>query len=297
MKFKVYADPDAVAHKAAAIIAAEARNAVVARGQGESVWNGWFFITVLKAFAELAEGRGDAARAVWCRERAEALRAALEAHAWDGAWYRRAYFDDGTPLGSAQNDECRIDSMPQTWAVISGAVDPARAARAMAAVEESLVHPGDRLIQLFDPPFDKGALQPSYIKGYVPGILENGGQYTHAATWVVLVPALEGRGDRALELWNLINPVYHAATPAGAEHYESSPMWFARTFTAPRRTRAAVVGPGIPARAAGCTASPWRRSSGSASPVIRFASSRAFPRAGRAMRSPSATGLRRIGST
>jgi cellobiose phosphorylase len=198
-------------------------NAVGAGGQGESVWNGWFFITVLKAFAELAEGRGDAARAVWCRERAEALRAALEAHAWDGAWYRRAYFDDGTPLGSAQNDECRIDSMPQTWAVISGAADPARAARAMAAVEENLVHPGDRLIQLFDPPFDKGALQPGYIKGYVPGIRENGGQYTHAATWVVLATALQGRGDRALELWNLINPVYHAATPAGAEHYEVEP--------------------------------------------------------------------------
>jgi cellobiose phosphorylase len=198
-------------------------NAVGAGGQGESVWNGWFFLTVLKAFAELAEGRGDAARAVWCRERAEALRAALETHAWDGAWYRRAYFDDGTPLGSAQNDECLIDSMPQTWAVISGAADPARAARAMAAAEENLVHPGDRLIQLFDPPFDKGTLQPGYIKGYVPGIRENGGQYTHAATWVVLATALQGRGDRALELWNLINPVYHAATPATVEHYKVEP--------------------------------------------------------------------------
>jgi cellobiose phosphorylase len=198
-------------------------NAVGAGGQGESVWNGWFFLTVLKAFAGLAEGRGDAARAVWCRERADALRSALEAHAWDGAWYLRAYFDDGTPLGSAQNDECRIDSMPQTWAVISGAADPARAARAMAAAEENLVHPGDRLIQLFDPPFDKGALQPGYIKGYVPGIRENGGQYTHAATWVVLATALQGRGDRALELWNLINPVYHTATPAAVEHYKVEP--------------------------------------------------------------------------
>jgi cellobiose phosphorylase len=198
-------------------------NAVGAGGQGESVWNGWFFLTVLKAFAGLAERRGDAARVAWCRERAEALRAALEAHAWDGAWYRRAYFDDGAPLGSAQNDECRIDSMPQTWAVISGAADPARAARAMAAAEENLVHTGDRLIQLFDPPFDKGALQPGYIKGYVPGIRENGGQYTHAATWVVLATALQGRGDRALELWNLINPVYHAATPAAVEHYKVEP--------------------------------------------------------------------------
>jgi cellobiose phosphorylase len=198
-------------------------NAVGARGQGESVWNGWFFVTVLKAFAELAEGRGDAARDAWCRERAEVLRAALEAHAWDGAWYRRAYFDDGTPLGSAQNDECRIDAIPQAWAVISGAADPARAAQAMAAVEERLVRSGDRLIQLFDPPFDKGTLQPGYVKGYVPGIRENGGQYTHAATWVVLATALQGRGDRALELWNLINPVYHAATPAAAEHYKVEP--------------------------------------------------------------------------
>jgi cellobiose phosphorylase len=198
-------------------------NAVGAGGQGESVWNGWFFVTVLKLFAGLAEGRGDAARAAWCRERAEALRAALEAHAWDGAWYRRAYFDDGTPLGSAQNDECRIDAIPQAWAVISGAADPARAARAMAAVEEYLVRPGDQLIQLFDPPFDKGTLQPGYVKGYVPGIRENGGQYTHAATWVVLATALQGRGDRALELWNLINPVYHAATPAAVEHYKVEP--------------------------------------------------------------------------
>ena len=113
--------------------------------------------------------------------------------------------------------------MPQTWAVISGAADPVRAARAVAAAEENLVHPGDRLIQLFDPPFDKGALQPGYIKGYVPGIRENGGQYTHAATWVVLATALQGRGDRALELWNLINPVYHAATPAAVEHYKVEP--------------------------------------------------------------------------
>jgi cellobiose phosphorylase len=198
-------------------------NKVGVGGKGESVWNGWFFVTVLKAFAGLAERRGDAARAAWCRERAEDLRAALEAHAWDGAWYRRAYFDDGTPLGSAQNDECQIDAIPQAWAVISGAADPVRAAQAMAAVEERLVRPGDRLIQLFDPPFDKGRLQPGYIKGYVPGIRENGGQYTHAATWVVLATALQGRGDRALELWNLINPIYHAASPAEVEHYKVEP--------------------------------------------------------------------------
>jgi cellobiose phosphorylase len=198
-------------------------NKVGADGKGESVWNGWFFITVLKAFAELAGRRGDTARAGWCQERAEALRAALEAGAWDGDWYRRAYFDDGTPLGSAQNDECQIDAIPQAWAVISGAADPERARRAMAAVEERLVRPEGKLIQLFDPPFDAGTLQPGYIKGYVPGIRENGGQYTHAAAWVVLAAARQGRGDRALELWNMLNPIHHAATPAEVERYKVEP--------------------------------------------------------------------------
>src|SRR5262249_30190904 len=161
-------------------------------------WNGWFFLSVLRAFAGTAERHGDKGRAVWCRERAEALREALEANAWDGAWYRRAYFDDGTPLGSSQNDECQIDAIPQAWAVISGVANRARARRAMKAVQERLVRPDDRLIQLFDPPFDKGVLHPGYIKGYVPGIRENGGQYTHAAAWVVLATALQGDGDQAL---------------------------------------------------------------------------------------------------
>jgi cellobiose phosphorylase len=198
-------------------------NRVGALGKGESVWNGWFFITVLNAFAELAGRRGDTDRVAWCQERVEHLRAALEAGAWDGAWYRRAYFDDGTPLGSAQNTECQIDALPQSWAVISGAADRSRADRAMASVEERLVRPDARLIQLFDPPFDHGALQPGYIKGYVPGIRENGGQYTHGATWVVLATALQGRGDRALELWNLINPIYHALAPADVQRYKVEP--------------------------------------------------------------------------
>ena len=198
-------------------------NKVGAHGMGESVWNGWFFITVLKAFAELAAGRSAAPRTVWCRERAESLRAALEAHAWDGSWYRRAYFDDGTPLGSAQNDECQITAIPQAWAVISGAGDPARSTQAMAAVQDRLVHGDSKLIQLLDPPFDKGTLKPGYIKGYVPGIRENGGQYTHAATWVVLATALQGRGDQALQLWNLLNPIYHATTPAEVALYKVEP--------------------------------------------------------------------------
>jgi len=198
-------------------------NKVGAEGTGESVWNGWFFVSVLTNFAELAQQRGQAADADWCREGAEQLRQAVEASAWDGAWYRRAYFDDGTPLGSAQNDECQIDALPQTWAVISGAGNPARAQSAMDAVQQRLVRTDDRLIQLFDPPFDHGVLQPGYIKGYVPGIRENGGQYTHAATWVVLATALQGHGDRAMELWNLINPIYHAMTARAVQRYKVEP--------------------------------------------------------------------------
>jgi cellobiose phosphorylase len=198
-------------------------NNVGSHGRGESVWNGWFFVTVLNAFAELAERRSQADDAQWCRERAEQLRVALEAYAWDGAWYRRAYFDDGTPLGSAQNDECQIDAIPQAWAVISGVAKATRTRSAMDAVQQRLVRSGDKLIQLFDPPFDKGTLQPGYIKGYVPGIRENGGQYTHAATWVALATALQGRGDRAMELWNLINPVYHATTAKEVQHYKVEP--------------------------------------------------------------------------
>jgi cellobiose phosphorylase len=198
-------------------------NKVGAHGKGESVWNGWFILAVLKAFAELADQRGDAARAAWCRERAENLRVALEAHAWDGHWYRRAYFDDGTPLGSASNDECQIDALPQAWSVISGAGDPERSRQAMASVDERLVDSAGKLIRLFTPPFDQGALEPGYIKGYVPGIRENGGQYTHGVTWVVLATALQGRGDRAFELWSLLNPINHARTPAEVAHYKVEP--------------------------------------------------------------------------
>ena len=198
-------------------------NKVGVHGKGESVWNAWFFVTVLNGFADLAEHHSQPDDANWCRERAEHLRFALEANAWDGAWYRRAYFDDGTPLGSAVNDECQIDALPQAWAVISGVANPERAQSAMDAVQNRLVRLGDKVIQLFDPPFDKGSLQPGYIKGYVPGIRENGGQYTHAAVWVALATALQGSGDRAVKLWNLINPVYHATTAQEVEHYKVEP--------------------------------------------------------------------------
>jgi cellobiose phosphorylase len=198
-------------------------NKVGAEGRGESVWNGWFFLTVLNSFAEVSASHGDEVRAAWCRERAEGLRMALEASAWDGAWYRRAYFDDGTPLGSSLNDECQIDAIPQAWAVISGQADGDRASQAMSSVYERLVREKDMLIALFDPPFDKGSLSPGYIKGYVPGIRENGGQYTHAATWVIWAAALLGDGDRAFNLWKLINPISHSATREQVERYKVEP--------------------------------------------------------------------------
>ena len=198
-------------------------NKVGAGGKGESVWNGWFMLATLRDFATMAESRNDMARAAWCRKQADDLLAALEEHAWDGRWYRRAYFDDGTPLGSANNDECQIDSIAQSWAAISGVANPARARQSMAAVQQRLVRENDQLILLFDPPFDKGALDPGYIKGYVPGIRENGGQYTHAATWVVLATALLGQGERAMKLFGLLNPIHHSDSPEKVALYKVEP--------------------------------------------------------------------------
>jgi cyclic beta-1,2-glucan synthetase len=198
-------------------------NRVGNQGRGESVWVGWFLYATLARFAPHGEARGDAGRAVAYREHMEKLKTALENEAWDGDWYLRAYFDDGTPLGSAQNEECRIDSIVQSWGVISGAADLHRAQRAMVAVEEYLVLRGDGLIILFTPPFDKSALDPGYIKGYVPGVRENGGQYTHAALWMVIAYALLGDGDRAGELFALLNPINHSSTRAGLHKYKVEP--------------------------------------------------------------------------
>jgi len=192
-------------------------------GKGESVWVGWFLHTVLGAFAPFCDRRQDAARASQYREHLEQLKKALEEHGWDGDWYRRAYFDDGTPLGSAQNEECRIDSIAQSWAVISGAAEHHRAVRAMNAVDEYLVRRGDGLVILFTPPFDRGNLDPGYIKGYVPGVRENGGQYTHGAIWTMIAFALLGDGDRAGELFSLLNPINHASTRAGLHKYKVEP--------------------------------------------------------------------------
>ena len=198
-------------------------NRVGSHGQGESVWMAWFEIDGLKQFAAIVESRGDSDRAAVLRDRAEALRAAVEANAWDGDWYRRAYFDDGTPLGSAQNDACRIDSIAQSWAVLSGAAEPERARRAMQSADEQLVDRDGRLILLFTPPFDDEPIDPGYIKGYLPGIRENGGQYTHAATWLVWGFAQLGQGRHAYELFDILNPIRHAQDPQGVERYKVEP--------------------------------------------------------------------------
>jgi cyclic beta-1,2-glucan synthetase len=198
-------------------------NRVGHEGRGESVWLGWFLSTVLAAFAPIAEARGDGARAQRWRASLKSLRRALERHGWDGDWYRRAYFDDGTPLGSAINAECRIDSIAQSWSVLSGAADPGHATRAMAAVEEYLLRRGDGLVLLFTPPFDRGDVDPGYIKGYLPGVRENGGQYTHGAIWSVLAFAALGDGDKAGELFSILNPINHASTRAGVHRYKVEP--------------------------------------------------------------------------
>lgn len=198
-------------------------NRVGYQGKGESVWVGWFLHTTLNGFVPFCEAQGDSGRAAAYREHMSSLKKALEDEAWDGDWYRRAYFDDGTPLGSAQNEECRIDSIVQSWGVISGAADQTRAARAMSAVEEYLIRRGDGLVILFTPPFDKSALDPGYIKGYVPGVRENGGQYTHAALWTLIAYAKLGDGDRAGELFALLNPISHASTRAGLHKYKTEP--------------------------------------------------------------------------
>ncbi len=198
-------------------------NRVGEGGKGESTWLGWFLHAALSAFAPLAENRGERARAAAWRRHADGLRQSLERAGWDGAWYRRGYFDDGTPLGSASSDECRIDSIAQSWAVISGVADPARGARAMAAMDEYLVRRGDGLVLLFTPPFDRTPLDPGYIKGYPPGIRENGGQYTHAAVWSVIAFAMLGDGDRAGEMFSILNPIHHANTRTSVHRYKVEP--------------------------------------------------------------------------
>ena len=198
-------------------------NRVGEKGEGESVWLGWFLYATLTAFAPLAAARGETTRAERWTMHADALKVALEREAWDGDWYVRGYFDDGTPLGSSRSDECRIDSIAQSWAVLSGAATQGRALRAMASLDRELIRGDDGLALLFAPPFDKTPTDPGYIKGYPPGVRENGGQYTHAATWSVIAFAALGDGDKAAELFAMLNPINHSRTRAGAYRYKVEP--------------------------------------------------------------------------
>jgi len=198
-------------------------NRVGIGGKGESVWLGWFLDAAISAFAPIADRRGDATRTTAWRAHAVAIRDALEKEGWDGAWYRRAFFDDGTPLGSSSNEECQIDSIAQSWAVISGAGEAARAAAGMAAVETRLVDRRHAIIRLFTPPFDRTPLDPGYIKAYPPGIRENGGQYTHGALWSVIAFAILGDGDKAAELFSLLNPINHSSSRDAIYCYKVEP--------------------------------------------------------------------------
>jgi cyclic beta-1,2-glucan synthetase len=198
-------------------------NRVGIDGKGESVWLAWFLITTLRKFAEHARERGDQSAGDELMKRADNYKEAVERSGWDGAWYRRAYFDDGSPLGSAESDDCKIDSIAQSWSVISRAGDPERARVAMLSLNEHLVREDARLIMLLTPPFTNSKHDPGYIQGYLPGVRENGAQYTHAALWAVLATALQGDGDRALELYQMINPVTRSATPEAVAKYKVEP--------------------------------------------------------------------------
>jgi len=198
-------------------------NMIGKEGRGESVWLAFFLYDVLTQFATLALSRSDIVFADRCLDQARQLKGNIELHAWDGEWYRRAYFDNGEPLGSQANLECQIDSLPQSWAVLSGAGDPERSRLAMKAVNERLVRRNTGLIQLFDPPFDKSPLNPGYIKGYIPGVRENGGQYTHGAIWTAMAYAVMGESERAWELFSLLNPVHHGASHDQITTYKVEP--------------------------------------------------------------------------
>ena len=198
-------------------------NRVGIEGKGESVWLGFFLFDILKRFATLAERQQDKLVASLCRTEAEHLQKNLNATAWDGEWFRRGYFDDGTPLGSKSSQDCRIDAIAQSWSVLSGATDCGRAGKSMQALDKHLVNSESRLIKLLSPPFDGHGPNPGYIQGYVPGVRENGGQYTHGAIWAVMAFARMGNAERAWQLWSLINPINHASTDEEVAIYRAEP--------------------------------------------------------------------------
>jgi cyclic beta-1,2-glucan synthetase len=198
-------------------------NLVGEKGRGESIWLGWFLSSTLTSFAKICESMDDNERAVDYRNQAGRINAAIESSGWDGEWYRRAYYDDGFPLGSKSNVDCQIDSLGQSWAVISQGGDQGRVRQAMNSINERLVDDENELVLLLSPPFDKTLRNPGYIKGYPPGVRENGGQYTHAAVWTIWAYADLGQGDRAHELFQMINPICHADTREKTERYRVEP--------------------------------------------------------------------------
>jgi cyclic beta-1,2-glucan synthetase len=198
-------------------------NRVGRGGEGESVWLAWFLAHTASEFSSIAKARGDTGRVAWCAALSRRLATAVDAAAWDGAWYRRAFFDDGTPLGSTQNSECSIDAIAQSWAVIAGIGDAERARQALRSSEDQLVRKDSALMRLLWPPFDEAEPDPGYIRAYPNGIRENGGQYTHGVLWTVHALTLLGQGDRAVALLSLLNPTHHAWTREGVDRYQVEP--------------------------------------------------------------------------
>ncbi|RYG68284.1 protein ndvB, partial [bacterium] len=198
-------------------------NRVGIEGKGESVWLAWFCVEVLNTFAEVCQQQGEKELAKTYKARAKKYVTNIDKNAWDGEYYRRGYFDDGTPLGSSQSDEAKIDSLPQSWSVIAGGGDKARSEQAMRSLEEHLIKKDEKMVLLFTPAFDKTPKDPGYIKGYLPGVRENGGQYTHAACWVAYAYARGGFGNKAVEVLGLLNPVNHSRTPEETNTYKVEP--------------------------------------------------------------------------
>lgn len=196
---------------------------VGAEGKGESVWLAFFLYEVLRRFETIAADYGDADFSELCKTESEKLKENINKNAWDGGWYRRAYFDDGTPLGSNNNEECKIDSISQSWSLLSAAGDPAKSLQGMNAVNEYLIDRKNKVIKLLTPPFDKSDLYPGYIKGYVPGVRENGGQYTHAAIWTIMAYAALQDRERVWELFSMVNPVNHTLAPGQVQQYKAEP--------------------------------------------------------------------------
>ncbi len=257
-------------------------NLVGAEGRGESVWLAWFMADVLAGMAEMANLMGQSEFGAACQEDRKLLIGRIERHAWDGAWYLRATFDDGSPLGAAANAEARIDSLAQSWAQLCGGGDPDRAARALDSAWNLLVREEENLVQLFDPPFECSEPSPGYIKGYPPGVRENGGQYTHAAVWLAM--ARRGDGARAAGILRMLNPVDTPANQNRSGAMESNHTPLRRMSIACPEEPAKAAGPGIPVRRRGCIAPGWRKSSTANCAAKRCKSPRSFPVGGMASR-------------